>query len=656
MKLIHAILSVAWLSSAVYAAGQTETAVHRAAFRDRVYACFLGKNIGGTLGMPVEGRREIHQYTFFTPVPKEPAANDDLDLQLLWLKAVQERGPGLTCRDLGEYWLRFVPVNWNEYGVGKRNMSDGFLPPLSGQFRNEQWRDSNGAWIRSEIWACLAPGNPALAVRYAWEDACVDHGGAEGTWAEMFTAALESAAFVESDRDRLLAIGLSYVPPESRLAAAIHAAINAQKQGLDWSQAREAVVRATESTGWFQAPRNVAFTILGWLYGEGDFGKSLCAAVNCGDDTDCTGATLGSIFGILRGTAGIPAEWKQPVGDQIKTVAIAGFPAPKTLNELTDATLAALPAVLRHQGIALREAGPEAPAVATRGIPLEQPAVAAALWKRSPYRVEFPGSPVSAALDYGRNPTLDGDKPFTVALFLRNETSQPLALKLEWVAPQGLRIEPPAAAMTLVPGGEGFRCEVAATAVEPETAVLRGSVRVTDESGGLKLELPVAFAVSHLVHARDVALASRGARATSDSELDREKGCTAKAIDGEIGGQADCAGRRWHAALTPHPHWIAVELDRPRAIEKVILHFADPQGHPVDFDGQASEDGAAWTTLFSERGCQEQQRYAKVLGGVTLRHFRLKILRSASARWPDAAQISELELVEAPPRSGSATR
>ncbi|NLI75025.1 MAG: ADP-ribosylglycohydrolase family protein, partial [Candidatus Riflebacteria bacterium] len=94
-----------------------------------------------------------------------------------------------------------------------------FMPPLSGQIRNQRWRDSNGAWIRSEIWACVAPGCRWLAAQYAWEDACVDHGAGEGTWAEVFTATVESAAFVESDRDRLIEIGLSYIPQDCRVAA-----------------------------------------------------------------------------------------------------------------------------------------------------------------------------------------------------------------------------------------------------------------------------------------------------------------------------------------------------------------------------------------------------------------------------------------------------
>ena len=36
-------------------------------FRDRVHACWLGKNIGGTLGTPHEGRRYVHDLTFYDP-------------------------------------------------------------------------------------------------------------------------------------------------------------------------------------------------------------------------------------------------------------------------------------------------------------------------------------------------------------------------------------------------------------------------------------------------------------------------------------------------------------------------------------------------------------------------------------------------------------
>ena len=116
---------------------------------------------------------------------------------------IAEADNQLTARELGEYWLAYIPPHWNEYGIGKANMKSGILPPLCGEYNNAFWRHSNGAWIRSEVWACLAPGFPNVAIKYAIMDASVDHGLSEGTHAEVFTAVLESLAFFESDVRKL---------------------------------------------------------------------------------------------------------------------------------------------------------------------------------------------------------------------------------------------------------------------------------------------------------------------------------------------------------------------------------------------------------------------------------------------------------------------
>jgi len=621
--------------------------LNQAEFRDKVYACWLGKSIGGTLGVPLEGRQEVHDLTFYDPVPTEPSANDDLDLQLLWLKALEEQGPRLNARQLGEYWLSFVPVDWNEYGVGKANMRDGFLPPLSGQFRNERWRDSNGAWIRSEIWACVAPGCPALAARYAFEDACVDHGTAEGTYAELFMAALESAAFVESDRARLMGIGLSFIPPDCGVAQAIGAAIEAHRQGLGWKAAREAVVQASEPTGWFMAPRNVAFTILGWLYGEGDFGKALCAAVNCGDDTDCTGATLGSLLGILYGTKAIPEEWRRPVGEAILNVAIGGFPPPATLQELTDRTVRMAKVVLAEH---------EAPVEITPDRPtdlgglaassLTDEAAAQALWGRSPWQLTYDFVSVRATLDMLREPEIEAGAPRPLRLVLENLTPQPLQVTVTWRLPEGVRADPATATVELPPqGGEAQVCETNLTADEIRRGSLRGSVEITPAGRPNSGAIPIALAGRVAVSREDLALARLGATAASDSELAREPGCTAKAIDGVIATPDSFEGKRWHAALTPHPHWIAVHLPEPRVVGRVIVHFADPAGHPVDFIGEVSGDGEQWDQVFEERDYADTRSYEESLAPVTVQHFRLTIRRSANPQFQDAAQISEVELL-----------
>ena len=318
---------------------KTDILLNRETYLDKVLGCWAGKNIGGTLGAPIEGRREIFHYDFYiNPMEGEPAPNDDLDLQLAWLKAMEDHGPmSVNERILGEYWMRHICAPWNEYGVGQNNIVNGLPPPLSGCTGNDIWKNSNGAWIRSEIWACVFAGSPDWAAAYAWYDACVDHAD-DGIAAELFTASLEAAAFVESDLRKLIDCALARIPEESRVARAVKVAIDAFDAGRPWEEAREAVVKDSADLGWFQAPANVAFTVIGLLYGGGDFGKTICTAVNCGDDTDCTGATAGAVLGIIQGFKAIPEKWIAPIGHAIKSVAVNAWNlrAPRTIEELTE--------------------------------------------------------------------------------------------------------------------------------------------------------------------------------------------------------------------------------------------------------------------------------------------------------------------------------
>ncbi len=333
--------------------------------RDRIHACWIGKNIGGTLGTPYEGGRELNDIQGFASKPGEPLPNDDLDLQLVWLKAVDEMGPdALNSKILGEYWVSWITPHWNEYGVCKANMRDGVLPPMSGEVDNEEWRNSNGAWIRTEIWACLYPAMPEKAIRLAYEDGGVDHGFGEGTYAAIFVAAMESAAFVIRDAEALLRIGLSKIPEGCRVARSVRLAMDCWKGGVPWQECRERLVKDSEDLGWFQAPANVGFVALGLLYGAGDFKRSVILAINCGDDTDCTGATLGALLGIMGGSAAIPEDWRAYIGDEIKSICLTnGHGAfPKSCTQLTDCVLNLLPVTLRQRHGALM-AGRE-PAVA----------------------------------------------------------------------------------------------------------------------------------------------------------------------------------------------------------------------------------------------------------------------------------------------------
>ena len=161
----------------------------------KILGCWHGKNIGGTLGGPYEGFPVVNHLTFYDPVPEGAVANDDLELQAMYAAALDQMEHVEISRDiLADIWLKHMNFHVDEYAVAMKNLSLGIRPPWSGVYDNH-FTDGMGAAIRSELWACLAPGNPRLAAEFAREDACIDHAGA-GVDAEIFFAALESGAFV----------------------------------------------------------------------------------------------------------------------------------------------------------------------------------------------------------------------------------------------------------------------------------------------------------------------------------------------------------------------------------------------------------------------------------------------------------------------------
>ncbi len=307
---------------------------------NKVYGCWMGKNIGGTLGGPLEGRMKLMDYDFYTQdFGGKPMENDDLDLQLLNLHAVEQYGIYLTSKHLAKEWESHVFFFMDEYALFLSNARRGVASPVSGYFNNE-FTHCMGSPIRSEIWAVMAPGNPKLAAYYAYQDATVDHAGGEGVWGEVFFAALESMAFCESDPYKLSEKALEFIPKESETAKAIRDIMKYKSNPeIDWIEARRRLIEDYGTDNFCYAPLNIAFTMLGIFYGE-DFSDAILKALNCGYDTDCTAATAGSILGIIYGADSIPEKWTAPIGTSIVTCPqVNGFNIPKDIAELTERSI-----------------------------------------------------------------------------------------------------------------------------------------------------------------------------------------------------------------------------------------------------------------------------------------------------------------------------
>lgn len=454
-------------------------------YKDKMMGCWMGKNIGGVLGAPFEGRRQVNNVDYYIQDLKgNPPPNDDLDLQLVWLNAVERYGRHTNASILGEYWLSFITPNWVEYGAGKNNLRMGLVPPISGYLENP-YKDSCGCFIRSEIWACLAPGHPEIAVRYAFEDAIVDHSH-EGMYGEIFCAAVQSAAFVENDKYKLIDIGLSYIPDNCDVAKGIKTAIESYKSGVSFVEARRNVMMAVPGTFGVQstpikdipkdvpagkpgydAPSNIGITVIGWLYGEDDFGASLCIANNCGEDTDCTCATLGAILGIIHGAKDIPQKWNEPLGDMITTCCInmlnGGISIPKTVTELTDRVLRAVPSFLGRE-ICDILAGPEGYTIDTLdgealycekgdvyildingGGKSTEPQIDELL-KMSPYAVSYKFPAFNAVVDYMRDPYIKINENRKIKLIVTDSAiigfQNHQWITVKWYSQDGVKVLP----------------------------------------------------------------------------------------------------------------------------------------------------------------------------------------------------------------------
>ena len=140
--------------------------------------------------------------------------------------------------------------------------------------------------------------------------------------------------------ERILRAGLGQVPRTSRLSEAVEEVLALWRGGAteDACFARIAE-RWDEHSGhdWCHTISNAMIVAAALLYGGGDYGRSICRAVQAGFDTDCNGATVGSIVGMIIGARALPAAWTDIVGDSLNT-AIFGVGRVR-ISDLADLTL-----------------------------------------------------------------------------------------------------------------------------------------------------------------------------------------------------------------------------------------------------------------------------------------------------------------------------
>jgi ADP-ribosylglycohydrolase len=285
-------------------------------YLDQILGGWIGKSMGGAIGARFEGNKGWIDIPAEEMYPVVTPPNDDLDLQVLWLKVLEEKGAALTADDLAEAWLEGCWYPFNEYGIFRRNYRLGIRPPMSGRFGNQFWDTGMGCPIRAEIWGYAFPGAPDLAARYATLDGCLDH-TEQSIGAERMFAAMSSLAFFVPDVRRLTSLCLHYLPVGTPVERLTREAFRCHEEGVPLRDARDRLMALAGNPEACDAQTNVPFTFLALLYGGNDLQETLQAALRCGYDTDCTLATAGALLGQILGASRIAGPLRERVGDEL---------------------------------------------------------------------------------------------------------------------------------------------------------------------------------------------------------------------------------------------------------------------------------------------------------------------------------------------------
>ena len=271
-----------------------------ATYLDKVKGCFLGKTVIGTLGAPYEGVKMPMELLFMDEMINTMLPNDDLDLQVLWLDVAEKYGVNFTSKMLQQAFVENCDYSPGEYAIMRKNFQKGIFPPYSGSFCNDFYVQGMGCPIRSEIWACLAPGNPELAADFSSRDGVLDHKG-ESVYAERFFAAMEATAFFESDLRKLIEIGFTVIPNDCKFRAMVEDVLSYCNTCNNIKDVLALILFKyghPDCTNMFQ---NMGIVLASLIFGEYDMIKTGMIALNCGFDTDCTCASAGALIGIILG-------------------------------------------------------------------------------------------------------------------------------------------------------------------------------------------------------------------------------------------------------------------------------------------------------------------------------------------------------------------
>ncbi len=247
--------------------------------------------------------------------------DDDINYTVIGMEVMRRHGAGFTPVDVASLWCQQLPIlgTCTAERAAYRNLVEGWLPPRSAERRNP-FREWIGAQIRADFFGYAAPGNPARAAAWAWRDASISH-VRNGIYGEMWVAAMLAASFVLPDWPAIVRAGLAQIPRRSRLHAGVSRILAEHEKGIPHEEIVDGIHREWDELkahNWCHVISNAQVVAASLLPG-GDLGAMIARAVSAGFDTDCNGATCGSLWGVRHGEQAVPRAWLRPLRNRLRT-------------------------------------------------------------------------------------------------------------------------------------------------------------------------------------------------------------------------------------------------------------------------------------------------------------------------------------------------
>ena len=287
--------------------------------KSKIHGAWMGRICGCMLGKTVEGIRTnelipllketnnypMHRYInksdineemlkkYNYPLSHRPYADeidgmpidDDTNYVIMAQLVIEECGNDFTPYDVSRAWIRYQAKD--RYCTAERvafcNFINGYQPPQSATYKNP-YREWIGAQIRGDYFGYINPGNPEGAAEMAWRDASISH-VKNGIYGEMFVAAMIAIAATTNNIEDIILGGLAQIPCTSRLYEDIMLILKDFRSGVSQKDCFQKIHEKYDeytTHGWCHTISNAMIVVAALLYGKGDYGKSICMAVETG--------------------------------------------------------------------------------------------------------------------------------------------------------------------------------------------------------------------------------------------------------------------------------------------------------------------------------------------------------------------------------------